>query len=89
MARAEQSRRDRRDPNECRCLCGSLVARRVPDGVELKCRRCKRTVVLPLEVAPTARVSERRPEGNQRIHLRPAAPSPAPGRLDPSPEPVR
>jgi hypothetical protein len=29
-------------------LCGSLVARRVPEGVEVKCRRCKRTVVLPL-----------------------------------------
>jgi hypothetical protein len=49
VARAETSRTDRRDPSECRCLCGSLVARRVPDGVELKCRRCKRTVVLPLE----------------------------------------
>ena len=49
MARAGRIRADRRDPNECRCLCGSLVARRVPDGVELKCRRCKRTVVLPLE----------------------------------------
>jgi hypothetical protein len=48
VARAERSLSDRRDPNECRCLCGSLVARRVPDGVEVKCRRCKRTVVLPL-----------------------------------------
>jgi hypothetical protein len=37
------------DPSECRCLCGSLVARRVPQGVELKCRRCKRNIVLPLE----------------------------------------
>jgi hypothetical protein len=26
-----------------------LLARRVRDGVELKCRRCKRTVVIPLE----------------------------------------
>lgn len=33
---------------DLRCGCGSLLARRVPDGVELKCRRCKRTVVLPL-----------------------------------------
>ena len=46
--RAERSRVDRRDSSECRCVCGSLVARRVPDGVELKCRRCKRTFVLPL-----------------------------------------
>jgi hypothetical protein len=33
---------------ELRCDCGNLLARRVEDGVELKCRRCKRTVVLPL-----------------------------------------
>jgi phage FluMu protein Com len=33
---------------DLRCACGSLLARRVPDGVELKCRRCKRTVVIPL-----------------------------------------
>ena len=42
-----------RDPSECRCLCGSLVARRVPEGVELRCRRCKRIVVLPLDLAPS------------------------------------
>ena len=34
---------------DLRCACGSLLARRVQDGVELKCRRCKRTVVIPLE----------------------------------------
>jgi phage FluMu protein Com len=33
---------------DLRCACGSLLARLVPDGVELKCRRCKRTVVIPL-----------------------------------------
>jgi phage FluMu protein Com len=32
-----------------RCLCGSLLARLVPEGVELKCRRCKRQVIVPLE----------------------------------------
>lgn len=31
-----------------RCLCGSLLARLVPGGVELKCRRCKQTRVIPL-----------------------------------------
>ncbi|HEU4583622.1 MAG TPA: hypothetical protein VFS67_35430 [Polyangiaceae bacterium] len=30
-----------------RCTCGSLLARLVAGGVELKCRRCKRIVVLP------------------------------------------
>ena len=55
MARSDQSQLDRRDPSECRCLCGSLIARRVPDGVELKCRRCKRTVVVPLlDLVPSA-----------------------------------
>lgn len=33
---------------DLRCGCGSLLARRVASGVELKCRRCKRTLVLPL-----------------------------------------
>lgn len=31
-----------------RCLCGSLLARLVADGVELKCRKCKRRIVVPL-----------------------------------------
>jgi phage FluMu protein Com len=35
--------------DDLRCGCGSLLARRVLDGVELKCRRCKRTVVIPLQ----------------------------------------
>jgi len=41
-----------------RCLCGSLLARRVPGGVELKCRRCKRTIVLALEPGNTPSGSE-------------------------------
>ncbi len=32
-----------------RCLCGSMLARLVPEGVELKCRRCKRQIIVPLE----------------------------------------
>ena len=31
---------------DLRCGCGSLLARRVAAGVELKCRRCKRTLLL-------------------------------------------
>ena len=31
---------------ECRCNCGALLARIVDGGIELKCRRCRRTVVL-------------------------------------------
>ena len=36
------------DASDCRCLCGSLLARVVDGGVELKCRRCKRTVFVPV-----------------------------------------
>jgi hypothetical protein len=35
-----------------RCTCGSMLARYVPGGVELKCRRCKRTLIVPVEGAP-------------------------------------
>ena len=33
---------------ELRCACGSLMARLTAAGLELKCRRCKRVVVVPL-----------------------------------------
>jgi hypothetical protein len=39
---------------ECRCLCGSLLARVVGSHVELKCRRCKRTLLVPLPSPPAA-----------------------------------
>ena len=35
-------------PRGCRCACGSLLARLVDGGVELKCRRCKRILLVPL-----------------------------------------
>jgi phage FluMu protein Com len=31
---------------QCRCECGNLLAKFVPEGIELKCRRCKRIVLL-------------------------------------------
>jgi phage FluMu protein Com len=34
---------------DCRCLCGCLLARIVASGVELKCRRCKRTLLVALQ----------------------------------------
>lgn len=36
------------EQRDCRCLCGNLLARVVGDRVELKCRRCKRTLLVPL-----------------------------------------
>lgn len=32
---------------ETRCECGQLMAKLRPEGVELKCKRCKRLVVIP------------------------------------------
>lgn len=32
---------------DLRCTCGALVARRVAGGVEIRCRRCRRTVLVP------------------------------------------
>ena len=32
---------------ESRCQCGQLVAKLRPGGVELKCKRCKRLVLIP------------------------------------------
>ncbi len=32
--------------HELRCECGSLVAKVVCDGLELKCRRCKRFALI-------------------------------------------
>jgi hypothetical protein len=38
-----------RPPGDLRCECGALVARRKPEGIELKCRRCRRSLLLRLE----------------------------------------
>lgn len=35
--------------DQCRCHCGSLLARMVSDGLELKCRRCKSLVLITHE----------------------------------------
>lgn len=39
------------DGREHRCDCGAFVCRLTPRGVEIKCRRCKRIVVVPLTPA--------------------------------------
>lgn len=40
------------DAEEMRCSCGSLLARVVRGFVELKCRRCKRTFLVPIDSSP-------------------------------------
>jgi phage FluMu protein Com len=39
--------------DEHRCVCGSLLARICEAGVELKCRRCKRVVIIPWSASRT------------------------------------
>jgi hypothetical protein len=45
------------EPGSVRCGCGSLLARVVPEGVELKCRRCKRQVIVPLNQKVSVRIT--------------------------------
>lgn len=33
--------------NETRCECGQLIAKVRGQGLELKCKRCKRIIVIP------------------------------------------
>lgn len=35
---------------ELRCDCGSLLARRIGDRIELKCRRCKRVLSIAVVI---------------------------------------
>lgn len=36
-------------PSDLRCECGRLIARRLATGIELKCGRCKRVALIPLD----------------------------------------
>jgi hypothetical protein len=38
---------DRCQSGETRCECGQLIAKVVDGGLELKCKRCKRIVLIP------------------------------------------
>lgn len=37
------------EESEVRCHCGRLLARFTPQGLELKCTRCKARRVIPIE----------------------------------------
>jgi phage FluMu protein Com len=39
-----------------RCLCGSLLANVKKNGIELKCRKCKRVVMIPMSEEAALRV---------------------------------
>lgn len=38
---------DRSQTFEARCECGQLIAKVCEQGLELKCKRCKRIVLIP------------------------------------------
>ncbi len=35
-----------------RCECGNLVAKLTENTVEIKCRRCKRIHIIPIDIVP-------------------------------------
>jgi hypothetical protein len=35
--------------DQCRCACGSMLARVVREGLELKCRKCKSLILITHE----------------------------------------
>jgi phage FluMu protein Com len=53
----KQERAPHTTPKSIRCQCGNLLARLVPAGVEIKCRRCKRQLIIPIRPLETAKDS--------------------------------
>lgn len=43
---------DHEIPTDLRCECGFLLCKLAEDTIEIKCRRCKRLVCLPVETLP-------------------------------------
>ena len=44
---------------ECRCLCKRLLARATPEGIEVKCGRCQRVLLITWPDARIIDVSAR------------------------------
>ena len=55
-----------RETDEARCVCGSLLARVTPSGVEVKCRRCKRVILIPFAPDEPEREPRQSPSTNKR-----------------------
>jgi hypothetical protein len=51
MPRPKGARGDRASGTDARCACGSLLARILPHGVELKCRRCRRHALVAIDAS--------------------------------------
>ncbi len=43
--------------SEARCECGQLVAKLGATGVELKCKRCKRLILIPFSILSDSEVA--------------------------------
>lgn len=51
----KRGRMNATDHGQVRCLCGRLLAQWGPDGIQVKCQRCRRIVTIPfaeIEGAP-------------------------------------
>ncbi|MEW5974573.1 MAG: hypothetical protein AB1898_02085 [Acidobacteriota bacterium] len=59
QASRASSRNEPDRAEEFRCGCGSLLAKILPEGIEIKCRKCKR-----IELIPKARIVERWGDGS-------------------------
>ena len=42
----ESQNQTQSDDRDVRCLCGQLIARRTDNGVEIKCKRCRRVILI-------------------------------------------
>ena len=45
----------RKDDEEVRCECGPLLAKMTAEGIEVKCRKCKRVHLLRVSADPLVR----------------------------------
>lgn len=43
----KRGRMNATDHGQVRCLCGRFLARWGPDGIQVKCQRCRRIVTIP------------------------------------------
>lgn len=54
------------DSEDLRCLCGNLVARIIKDQIELKCKRCKRIHLIPLQSGGDLRAAKKHPKSQEK-----------------------
>lgn len=62
---------------EMRCECGFLLGKLLEDAIEIKCRRCKRLVYLPVEDLPERFEEDKRRMAERRARM--PEPLPQPG----------